>query len=89
MTANLRPMTLGEILDRAVQIYRRKFLVFAGIAALPALVMFGIHAADRSWFHLHSLIHSSSHGSTTAWNFIVYLFYYHISGFLGLLFLPA
>ncbi len=89
MTANLRPMTLGEILDRAVQIYRGRFLVLAGISALPALAMFGIHAADRAWLHLNSLFHSSDRGSTTAWNFIVYLFYYHISGFLGLLFLPA
>jgi len=37
MNANLRPMNLGEILDRTFQIYRAKFLVFIGIAAIPAL----------------------------------------------------
>lgn len=37
MTATLRPMSLGEILDRTFQIYRAKFLLFVGIAALPAL----------------------------------------------------
>ncbi len=32
---HLRPLTLGEILDRTVQIYRRNFVLFAGVAALP------------------------------------------------------
>jgi hypothetical protein len=31
----LRPSTLGEILDRTAQLYRRNFLLFAGVAALP------------------------------------------------------
>jgi hypothetical protein len=31
----LRPATLGEILDRTAQLYRRNFLLFAGVAALP------------------------------------------------------
>jgi len=31
-----RPSTFGEILDRAAHIYRSRFLVFLGIAALPA-----------------------------------------------------
>ena len=38
MQAALRPMNLGEILDRTFEIYRKKFLLFAGIAALPAAV---------------------------------------------------
>ncbi len=37
IAASLRPMSLGEILDRAVQIIRSRFLLFAGIAAFPAL----------------------------------------------------
>lgn len=36
---DLRPMTLGEVLDRTFTIYRENFLLFAGIAALPNLVM--------------------------------------------------
>ena len=31
----LRPSTLGEILDRTALLYRRNFLLFAGVAALP------------------------------------------------------
>ena len=35
MTANLHPMSLGEILDRTFQIYRSAFLAFLGVALLP------------------------------------------------------
>jgi hypothetical protein len=35
MNENLRPSTLGEILDRTAQLYRRNFWLFAGIGALP------------------------------------------------------
>lgn len=36
METNLRPMSLGEILDRTAQLYRANFLLFAGIAAVYA-----------------------------------------------------
>jgi hypothetical protein len=36
MAASTRPLTLGEILDRTVQIYRRNFLLMVGIAAPAA-----------------------------------------------------
>ena len=39
MIDTLRPSTLGEILDRTAQIYRTRFLVFLGIAAMPASVI--------------------------------------------------
>ena len=35
MSETFRPSTLGEILDRTAQIYRRNFWLFAGVAALP------------------------------------------------------
>jgi hypothetical protein len=36
MTAfDLRPLTLGEILDRTFTLYRRNFLLFVGISAIP------------------------------------------------------
>lgn len=34
MDATLRPMNLAEILDRTFAIYRKRFLVFVGIAAM-------------------------------------------------------
>jgi hypothetical protein len=39
MATSHRPLTLGEILDRTVQLYRRNFLQFAGISSLPAALM--------------------------------------------------
>jgi hypothetical protein len=36
METNLRPLTLGEILDRTAQLYRTNFLLFAGISAVNA-----------------------------------------------------
>jgi hypothetical protein len=36
---DLRPMSLGEVLDRTFTLYREHFLLFAGIAALPHLVL--------------------------------------------------
>jgi hypothetical protein len=36
METNLRPLTLGEILDRTAQLYRTNFVLFAGIFALYA-----------------------------------------------------
>ena len=35
---DLRPMSLGEVLDRTFTLYREQFLLFAGIAALPYLL---------------------------------------------------
>ena len=37
MTSSLRPMRVGEILDRTFQIYRARFLTFAVIALLPTI----------------------------------------------------
>jgi hypothetical protein len=46
MNETLRPSTLGEILDRTAQLYRRNFWLFAGTAALPIgfLVVLGMVA---------------------------------------------
>jgi hypothetical protein len=42
---DLRPMTLGEVLDRTFKLYRSNFWLFAGIIALPFLVLFVINIA--------------------------------------------
>ena len=40
MTAlDLRPLSLGELLDRTFFLYRRNFLLFIGIAGLPYLIL--------------------------------------------------
>jgi len=44
METNLRPLTLGEILDRTAQLYRTNFLLFAGISSVyaGALLVLGL-----------------------------------------------
>jgi MFS family permease len=44
MISQLRPLNLGEILDRTAQLYRRNFWVFAGVSAAPTGVMVGLSA---------------------------------------------
>lgn len=40
MLASLRPLTTGQLLDRAFQTYRQNFIPFAGISALPNACLF-------------------------------------------------
>jgi len=42
MDERLRPLTLGEILDRTAQFYRRNFFTFAAVAAVPMLAIFAV-----------------------------------------------
>lgn len=39
-TADLRPMTIGEVLDRTFKLYKTEFWLFTGIMSLPFLVLF-------------------------------------------------
>jgi hypothetical protein len=39
-TADLRPMTLGEVLDRTFTLYKQNFWLFAGIMCVPMLLLF-------------------------------------------------
>lgn len=47
MTAfDLRPLNLGEILDRTFTIYRRHFLLFIGISAIPQTLVLAINVVS-------------------------------------------
>lgn len=50
MSETFRPSTLGEILDRTAQIYRRNFWLFAGVAALPIATVFAFTALGGGLF---------------------------------------
>jgi hypothetical protein len=52
MTATLRPMSLGEILDRTIQIYRSRFSLFAALASIPALAMMALQFVNLLWWKL-------------------------------------
>jgi hypothetical protein len=44
-TLDLRPLTLGELLDRTFFLYRRHFSLFVGIAAIPYFFFFVVNLA--------------------------------------------
>jgi hypothetical protein len=60
METNLRPLTLGEILDRTAQLYRTNFLLFAGVFSVYAgvvLVLNLLQIGLTSWLSgLHANI---------------------------------
>lgn len=92
--AILRPMSLGEILDRTFEIYRKQLWLFVGAGALPATVMLALRSADAAWLHTDNLVNKFSDGEVTrggyiAWGWLVAYGYSHISGFLMLLIFPA
>ncbi len=65
MNERLHPLTLGEILDRTAQLYRSRFLVYAGIAAIPAgtvLLSAGTFGAFFAWAGATASSGSSSAG---------------------------
>ena len=45
---DLRPMTLGEVLDRTFKLYKNNFWLFVGITALPFLVLLFIRMATAA-----------------------------------------
>jgi len=45
----LRPLSLGEILDRTFSVYRRNFLLFVGITALPQLLVLCLQLVQVFW----------------------------------------
>lgn len=48
MTTEMRPMSLGELLDRGFSLYRKHFLIFVGIVALPQLLVFALQIAQAA-----------------------------------------
>ncbi len=45
MASDLRPLSLGELLDRSFFLYRTNFMLFVGIIALPNLVLLAFQLA--------------------------------------------
>ncbi len=91
MTVTLRPMRLGEILDRTFQIYRESFWVFVGIAAIPTLLMTGLELADAYWWHVRERLdpHPVVMMGRVVFSVLVSLAFYHISIPIHGVFSPA
>jgi hypothetical protein len=89
MSATLRPMNLGEILDRAFEIYRKRFWVLVGLAAMPALgTMLVEVAAFVLWGPGTADSLDLGFGVTTLWLGSL-LAFYHFGLFFQLLLWPS
>ena len=47
-TLDLRPLSIGELLDRTFSLYRRNFLLFIGISAIPQLLVLAMRLAQTA-----------------------------------------
>ncbi|MGA2754409.1 MAG: hypothetical protein ABSE53_11635 [Terracidiphilus sp.] len=75
MTETLRPSTLGEILDRTAQLYRRNFWLFAGVAALPIAIIIAVSAlALGTVFAVPGLRNAGGSASSPATALLIALF---------------
>jgi hypothetical protein len=66
----LRSLSMAELLDRTFSLYRHHFLLFFGIAAVPALIKF-VSLLLGDW--LESLIRTFFRGSAIAWVVLIIL----------------
>jgi hypothetical protein len=85
METNLRPMNLGEILDRTAQLYRQNFLLFAGIASVYAgavLAIGLIQTALQEWARIAHMTRLALFGSGVALLIMVPLIFV-LSGIAG------
>jgi hypothetical protein len=89
MSATLRPMNLGEILDRTFEIYRKRLLVFVGLAAMPAVAMVGVHLVDIRWLHVSSLVRPFRQPGFFLWSAAVAIGFEHVRALFSIPFFPA
>jgi hypothetical protein len=78
METTLRPLTLGEILDRTAQLYRTNFLLFAGIASVYAgallvlsLAQIGVQEVLRINHMNSQIVWATLAGALVMWPIIV------------------
>lgn len=89
MTQTLRPMGLGEILDRTIQIYRGRFWAYFGVALVPVALMEMLQAVDNRWIHLRTLVTPYRQPGIFLWSFLVGLGFYHVSSIVSKTIEPA
>ncbi|HEY0797476.1 MAG TPA: glycerophosphoryl diester phosphodiesterase membrane domain-containing protein [Acidisarcina sp.] len=60
INTELRPLSLGELLDRTAQLYRAHFLLFVGIAVFPRALLLGWQLVQIAVTHFLDTRHMSS-----------------------------
>jgi hypothetical protein len=74
MAVNLRPLTLGEILDRTAQLYRENFILFAGIASIYAGVLLVLNLMQIGLTELLFVFHMARYQTFAKLAFVVLMF---------------
>jgi hypothetical protein len=81
METNLRPLSLGEILDRTAQLYRANFFLFAGIFAMysgvalaMSLLLIGLGELMKAAHMTHYVLLITSIGTGIDWLILFLLF---------------
>jgi hypothetical protein len=67
METNLRPLSLGEILDRTAQLYRTHFMLFAGISAVYAGVLLVLSLLQIGLGELLRVLHMTQQLQWLTW----------------------
>jgi hypothetical protein len=71
MEVNLRPLSLGEILDRTAQLYRENFVLFAGIASIYAGVLLVLNLGQIGLAELLNAYHMTQQKQWATLGFLV------------------
>jgi hypothetical protein len=71
MVTVLRPLSTSELLDRTFHLYRNNFVVFAGIAALPQLVVLALQLAFSGMIFAGGLSRLTVAMVTGLWMFLI------------------
>lgn len=89
MSLDLRPLTLGELLDRSFSLYRRHFWLFVGIMALPSLLAlsFGVVVAVFSPEPVNPESMAAGEADPTALVGAMVWFVIAVAGMLGVYFI--
>jgi len=74
MGTSLRPLSLGEILDRTAQLYRTNFVLFAGIAAVYAGVMLVFNLLEIGISELLRTLHMTHQLQLTSLVYVIIIF---------------
>lgn len=61
---DLRPLSVGEILDRTFSLYRRDFLLFIGISAIPHLLTLALSLIQLAFFQTPVVVSRRGHPQT-------------------------
>ena len=71
MQTSLRPMSLGEILDRTAQLYRTNFMLFVGIAGVYSGVLLVLNLGQIAMQHLLLHLHMAKQLPWFTFGFLV------------------